>query len=209
MWYQINDIDIKLDFNEGIKVFVTGPDKYYYVNIQEYKNDSPLTLYSNHINSGKNPNFFELPIQFFMDFEINIYRLILNYGIVNIFSHRYNDTGKVVKFILNTEYYDEATTWLESINRYCNIHRCNKIIQSKFSDINNFSNPEYITRNIEPYKTYRIGRYPKSSKDWKTYERRKEGVIWYGNWKTFWSYQHPKSWKDLSSKEISDNILNI
>ena len=37
----------------------------------------------------------------------------------------------------------------------------------------------------------------------------KEGVIWYGNWKTFWSYQHPRLWKNLSSQEIVDDILGL
>jgi hypothetical protein len=36
-----------------------------------------------------------------------------------------------------------------------------------------------------------------------------EGVIWYGNWKTFWSYQHPRLWKNLSSQQIADDILGL
>jgi hypothetical protein len=40
-------------------------------------------------------------------------------------------------------------------------------------------------------------------------DHRMEGVIWYGNWKTFWSYQHPRPWKTLSSQEIVDDILGL
>ena len=57
--------------------------------------------------------------------------------------------------------------------------------------------------------TYNIGRFPKSSTDFRTVDHRKEGLIWYGNWKTFWSYQHPRVWTDLTSQEIVDDILGL
>jgi hypothetical protein len=62
---------------------------------------------------------------------------------------------------------------------------------------------------IDYYKTYNIGRFPKNSHDWRTIDPRQEGVIWYGNWKTFWSYQHPRLHSNLSSKEIIDDILSL
>ena len=47
------------------------------------------------------------------------------------------------------------------------------------------------------------------SNDFKTVDPRKDGLIWYGNWKTFWSYQHPRNWANLSSQEIVDDILGL
>ena len=49
----------------------------------------------------------------------------------------------------------------------------------------------------------------KNSSDWRTIDPRKEGLIWFGNWKTFWSYEHPRCWKQLTSKEIADDILGL
>ena len=92
---------------------------------------------------------------------------------------------------------------------YCEINSCEKIIQSKFDDLNKHTNISYINKELEPYKTYSIGRYPKNSSDWKTVDPRKEGLIWFGNWKTFWSYEHPRCWKYLTSKEIADDILGL
>ena len=67
----------------------------------------------------------------------------------------------------------------------------------------------YQTYGLNFYKTYNIGRFPKTSNDFKTVDPRKDGLIWYGNWKTFWSYQHPRNWANLSSQEIVDDILGL
>ena len=77
------------------------------------------------------------------------------------------------------------------------------------SDIDSESDTRYQTRDITPYKTYRIGRFPKNSTDWKTIDPRKEGLLWFGHWKTVWSYQHPRLWKNLSSEEIVNDILGL
>ena len=62
---------------------------------------------------------------------------------------------------------------------------------------------------VEPYKTYKIGRLPKSSTDWKTVDDRFQGVINFGNWKSIWSYEHPRSWNELNSSQIVDDILGL
>lgn len=214
MWFQVNNVDILFSFNQGIHVNVNGPDNYYLVEVLEYKKNhlSPVALESYHVNTlglVGIPNFFTLPIEFHMDFEVNIYKVELNHGLKKIFTHRFNDAGKLVKFIVETEDKDEAHLWYESIAEYCKLHLCDKVIQSRFPSVNKFSNPKYFAKNIEPYKTYRIGRFPKVSNDWRTLDLRKEGLIWFGNWKTFWSYQHPRDWKNLSSKEIVNDILGL
>jgi hypothetical protein len=67
----------------------------------------------------------------------------------------------------------------------------------------------FLAHHPEPYKTYNIGRYPKSSNDYKSKDPRKKGFLWFGHWKTIWSYQHPRFWKNLSSQEIVDDILGL
>jgi len=210
----VNDIKIYIDLNSGIRVNVVGPDNCYYVEVREYPKNEDNSLYLEGYHIFKNPpssfrDTFILPIEFFVDFEISIYRFVDKEGLVKVFSHRYNDLNQSVLFKLSTKSIDEANLWVEKINKYKKYHGCEVTIESDFDDINKKSDTFYQTTNITPYKTYRIGRFPKNSNDYRTYDKRKEGLIWFGNWKTFWSYQHPRPWKLLSSENIIEDILGL
>jgi len=214
MWYQIDKSTFNIDFNDGIYISALGDDVLFYVEIEEFKKNhhSPVILEAYHFYTHPKPHInsnFYLPISFYLDFQVSIYKTVLNHGIKKIFTHRFNDTSKVVKFTLETDDYDEANIWLESVKKYCEIHLCEMIIESKFPKLNAFSNPYFKHVEILPYKTYKIGRFPKKSNDWRTIDPRKEGFIWFANWKTFWSYEHPRCWKYLTSKEIADDILGL
>lgn len=211
MLLQINDVQILLNFNNGISIRINGPEKYYHVEVVEYKKnqDIPVIVECHHISNVVHPKEFRLPIKFYFDFEIIIYKVVLGHGLKKIFNHRFNEFGKVIKFIIDTKNYGEAINWLKYIDEYCNIHSCKKIIKSHFEDINHQTNKLFLGKEIEPYKTYEIGRFPKSSNDWRTIDPRKEGMIWFGNWKTFWSYEHPRCWTNLTSEEIIKDILGL
>jgi hypothetical protein len=214
MLLQINNVQILLNFNNGISVRIIGPDKYYYVEVLEYKKnqDLPVIVESYHITNDKSlsqPSEFKLPIKFYFDFEIQIYKVVLNQGLKKIYTHRFNEFGKVIKFNLKTKDYNEAIYWLGYINNYCRLNSCLKIIKSDFSEINHQTNKLFLGKEVESYKTYDIGRFPKSSNDWRTIDPRKEGMIWFGNWKTFWSYEHPRCWTNLTSEEIIKDILGL
>jgi hypothetical protein len=214
MFTQINNEKIRLNFQSGIKVYVDGPETYYLVEINEFKknSDSPVFVESYHITtkSGKGKNsYFNLPIEFYFDFEVNVYRFNEDSGLQKIFSHRYNDNGKLLKFVLDTSNFEEAKIWIEQIKKYQLMHNCKIVVESKFDVLDNTFNTKYLTKDIDFYRIYNIGRYPKSSNDWRTVDPRKEGVLWFGYWKTFWSYQHPRCWTSLSSKEIINDILCI
>jgi len=214
MFTQINNEKIRLNFQSGIKVYVDGPETYYLLEINEFKknSDSPVFVESYHITTksdkGKN-SYFHLPIEFYFDFEVNVYRFNEDSGLQKIFSHRYNDNGKLLKFVLDTSNFEEAEIWIEQIKKYQSIHNCKIVVESKFDVLNNTFNTKYLTKDIDFYRIYNIGRYPKSSNDWRTIDPRKEGVLWFGYWKTFWSYQHPRCWTSLSSKEIINDILCV
>ena len=130
-------------------------------------------------------------------------------GLSKIFVHRFNDYGKSVLFNLITKDIEEAQIWVDRIKLYQKIHGCRISINSDFEEINKSFESYYHTNGIDFYKTYNIGRFPKTSSDFRTMDHRKEGLIWYGNWKTFWSYQHPRKWTDLTSQEIVDDILGL
>jgi hypothetical protein len=211
MFISLNDEKIVLNFNPSPFVRMAGPDNSYYVELREYKKNEECS----HLIEGKILNMdnrvseFKIPIEFYGDFEIIIFRYLDNYGLNKIFNHRFNDYGKLVKFKLDTDNYNECIIWKERVDEYQKVHGCKVVVESIFEDINKSYDTFYQTYGLDYYKTFNIGRYPKISKDWKTVDPRKEGLIWYGNWKTFWSYQHPRNWKDLSSKEIIDDILGL
>ena len=213
MYFSLNEERIILHFNSFPYVKISGPDEYYYVELREYidNDDKSLLIEGYKVQPSEVSwrNNFTIPIEFYGDFEIIISKYIPNYGIKKIYSHRFNDYGKIVKFNLDTNDLDECLVWIDRIMEYKRIHGCIPIIDTKFDNINTKYSDYYKVDNIDYYKTYNIGRFPKSSTDFRTMDIRMEGVIWYGNWKTFWSYQHPRCWKNLSSQEIIDDILGL
>ena len=214
MYTIINDVKIAIDFNSGIVVYAQGPDKEYYIEISEYQknDDRPKFIegYSINVIDGlPTKRIFKCPIEFYFDFEISIYKFVDKFGLQKIFSHRYNDSDKFVKFNLSPKDYNECVFWVEKIKEYQNIHGCKILLETPFDDINKSCESYYQTKGITPYRTYNIGRFPKTSNDWKTIDPRKEDMIWFGYWKTFWSYQHPRYWKELSSEEIIKDILSL
>lgn len=214
MYITLNSEQIVFNVNPSVHVRVGGPDKLYYVELREYKKNEDQSLYVEgyKISSGSYPRWrvdFSCPIEFYFDFEIQIFKYVPDYGMSKIFVHRFNDYGKHVLFNLKTDDKEEAFLWTERIKEYQKIHGCKVVLNSKFVEINKIFGDYYSTYGIDFYKTYNIGRFPKTSSDFRTVDKRMEGVIWYGNWKTFWSYQHPRIWKNLSSQEIVDDILGL
>lgn len=212
MYIALNNERIILNFNGGINLRMSGPDPMYYVELKEYvKNDEvPYTVESYRIGTTESiRQSFNVPIEFNGNWEIQVFKFIENFGMKLIYTHRFCDYAKLVKFILETEDLNEAKLWSERINLYTKINGCIPLVNSKFDDINKSYTAYYNISGIDTYKTYKIGRFPKSSSDFRTTDHRKEGLIWYGNWKTFWSYQHPRKWTELSSQEIVDDILGL
>jgi hypothetical protein len=214
MYISLNNEYIYLNFNSHPFLKISGPDDLYHVELREYlKNDDKSISVENFKVAGKSGlgwrTDFECPIEFYGDWEISVSKFIPSYGLRKIFTHRFNDYGKWVKFNLDTNDREECELWVERIKVYQSIHGCEVILNSKFDEINKKYLGYYSSHGIDFYKTYNIGRFPKMSTDFRTLDKRKEGVIWFGNWKTFWSYQHPRPWKFLNSQEIVDDILGL
>jgi hypothetical protein len=212
MYITVNKEQIDIRLNPYIYVNVLGPDPLYYVELREYINNEEESrlIEGHHFNKNGayvqslNFSFFG---EFYGDYEISVYKFVKNVGLQKIHTHRYNDCGKLVEFYLETNSIDDANTWVESILEYQKKHGCIVKLNSSFDELNNRF--EYDP-TLPIYKTYNIGRFEKTSTDYKTLgETRKHGNIWFGYWKVFWSYQHPRNWRGLSSKNISDDILGL
>ena len=212
MYITVNKEQIDIRLNPYIYVNVLGPDTLYYVELREYVNNSEESKFVEgyHFNrDGSYVQSFDFSFfgEFYGDYEISIYKFVINVGLQKIHTHRYSDCGKLVEFNLHTNNIDDASTWVESILEYQMKHGCIVKLNSMFEELNNQF--EY-DNNLPIYKTYNIGRFEKISNDYKSVgESRKYGKLWFGNWKVFWSYQHPRNWKSLSAKNISDDILGL
>lgn len=212
MYITVNNEQIEINFNPNIYVNVWGPEHFYYVELREYVKDNLESRFVEAFHFNRNAkvvkdfNFFYFG-EFYGDYEISVFKFVKNVGLQKIYSHRYNDCGKLVEFNLVTDSIEDAKAWTKSIDEYQRKHGCIVKVNSDFDVINNLYNPKKLE---SPYKTYNIGRFPKISTDFKSVgETRKYGKLWFGNWKVFWSYQHPRNWKELSAKEISDDILGL
>jgi len=214
MFISLNHEYITLDFNPFPRLKIRGPEELYHVELREYPNgeDQSRVVDAFRIAAGRNKVWrdeFHVPIEFYMDFEISISKFHSIYGMKKIFTHRFNDYSKLVRFNLESENRDEIELWINRIKLYQEVHGCEIFVQSKFDDVNKKFSSYYRTYEIDFYKTYNIGRFPKSSTDFRTMDMRMEGLIWFGNFKKFWSYQHPRNWNGLTSQEIIDDILGL
>jgi hypothetical protein len=211
MFIIVNNERIEIKFDPYIYVNVWGPEHFYYVEVREYVKDNPESKFVEGFHFNRNANIvkdynFYFFGEFYGDYEISIFKFVKNVGLQKIHSHRYNDCGQLVQFNLVTDNIEDAKIWTKSIDEYQKKHGCIVKVNSKFEEINN----QYSTEIQSPYKTYNIGRFHKTVNDFKSIgETRKYGNLWFGNWKVFWSYQHPRNWKELSAKEISDDILGL
>lgn len=214
MFIETTNEKILLSFNPYPYLEVFGKEKMYYVELREFvKNETTSRLVesfeiTNDVNSDWDEMNFRCFIEFFMDFEISIYKFVDKHGLIRIFSHRFTENGQSILFNLHSKNEEDCKIWSERILEYKKIKSCHISINSIFEDINKLSDFEYDKDN-EYYKTYNIGRFPKTSLDFRSIDERSEGSIWMGNWKKFWSYQHPRFWIDLSPKEIIDDILGL
>lgn len=214
MYFQINNDLIRLTINPYPKIEIFGDDFSYLVEFREYIPGEERSYLLRSFECSRHPrslwaNTCNIPITFRFEFQINVYKFILNEGIKLIFSHRYNDSGKLVLFNLKSNDYETCKLWVERIKKYQSLHLCNPVINSEFEDLNRTFPAYYQTHGIEYYKTYDLGKFPKQSTDFPTLDQRKHGLIYWGNWKTFWSYEHPRNWNHLTPQEIADDILGL
>lgn len=212
MYITVNNEQIDIRLNPYIYVNVLGPDPLYYVELREYVNNSEESKFVEAYHFNKDGHFvmsrnFDFLGEFYGDYEISVFKFVENVGLQRIYNHRYNDCGKLVEFNLYPNTFADIEAWVQSILEYRKKHGCIVKVNSPYDDIN--SKFKYDDK-LPVYKTYNIGRFEKTSTDYKTLgETRKYGKLWFGNWKVFWSYQHPRNWKGLSAKNISDDILGL
>lgn len=213
MFTKIDNVFIKYDFNNGINLTIKGPDNYYFVELREFidSDDTSVVLESYYIAGSKNRfrDVFKLPIKFHIDFEIIVYRYNFDYGLERIYNHRLNMRDRLVKFILSTNDEKECRLWIESVKKFCDKYGCVPLVVTGFEDINNKFLSHYNIPTDKIYKTFEIGRFPKSSNDWRTMDARHENNIWFGWYKIFWSYEHPRDYSKLNPQELVDDILGL
>lgn len=213
MFTKVDNVFIKHDFNDGINVTVKGPEPFYLVELREFRGcDEHSVVLESHFIAGSKPHFrskFNLPILFHIDFEIIVYRYNFEFGLEKIYNHRLNLRDKLVKFELHTKNEMECLLWVETVKKFCRKEGCLPWVVSDFDHINNSFWAHLNIPTDKIYKTYKIGRFPKSSYDWRTLDPRHENEIWFGWYKLFWSYEHPRDYTKLNPQELVDDILGF
>jgi len=213
MFIKVDNVLINHDFNNGIEVEVKGPDPFYLVELREFvgSEDMSIVLESYYIGGSKERfrKKFRLPIKFHFDFEIVVYRYNFEYGLERIYNHRFNLRDKLVKFELKTSDENECRLWVESVKRFSKKYGCIPWVVSEFEHINQKFLSHFNIPTSQIYKTYEIGKFPKSSNDFRTLDRRHENQLWFGWYKLFWSYEHPRDYTKLNPQELVDDILGF
>jgi hypothetical protein len=216
MYTRVDDLKIKYDFNEGILVDVKGPEILYFAELREYTKNNHIPKFleghqinKTHILGQAGFDFLKIGVEFFIDFEFLVYKFNYDLGLQLVYQHRYDDRGKYIQFNLVTDDFEEALLWEQRVLRYVELHGCIPLIKSNFEEINHRHKSFFLSHRPPTYRTYNIGRFPKRSRDFKTFDHRKKGLLWFGNWKTIWSYQHPRPWTSLTPQEIADDILGL
>jgi hypothetical protein len=210
MYFSLNQEKIIYHQNNGITVRVNGPDELYYVEVREFLSGKNQSFYLDgypvclHGKEGFKTEF-NLPIKFYGDFETTIYKYKDGVKSTRIFTHRYNDYGKLVRFKFDTPNIMDSDTWYDLVMEYKKLHGCKVFIDSPFDHINKKINNGFELIEIDYYKTYYLGRYPKSDEEWTPEIPKNEGT----RWKKLWSPYHPKEYSTLSAEEIGKDILGL
>lgn len=202
MYFSLNKEKIVFHQNSGITVRINGPEETYYVELREFLRDKSLSYFVDGYEvalqgkEGIKPEFHS-PILFYGDYEISVYKKSETSKPIRIYTHRYNDYGKLVKFKFDSKERVDSEVWYEKVMEYKSLHGCKVLIDSPFEDINKRVNPIYELLDIDYYKTYYIGRYPKEDDTFKS------------NINEYWSYKNPKNWESKSPSEIASDILGL
>jgi|Laugresu1bdmlbdd_1035124.scaffolds.fasta_scaffold00382_4 hypothetical protein len=210
MYFSLNQEKIVFHQNNGITVRINGPEDLYYVEVREFLSGKNQSFYLDGYPvclSGKEgvKTEFNLPIRYYGDLETTIYKYIDGKKSTRVFTHRYNDYGKLVRFKFDTESVKDSEIWYDLVMEYKKIYGCKVVIDSPFDHINKRVNNNFELIDIDYYKTYYIGRYPKVYEEWNPKIPHNEGV----RWKKLWSFEHPRNWVDLSPEEIGKDILGL
>jgi len=214
MFIETNNEKISLSFNPFISLEVLGSEKFYYVEVREFVDNEPTSRIVESYEVTQDPYSdwgefdFTCFIEFYFDFEISIYKFVDKHGLQRIFSHRFTENGQPIKFNLHSKDEEDCKIWVERILEYKRIKSCYVNFNSYYKEINDLSDI-FLEDEQDYYKTYNIGRFPKTSLDFRSTDERSETAVWLGNWKKIWSYQHPRFWMNLSPKEIIDDILGL
>lgn len=212
MYFSLNNEKIVFHLTSGITVRINGPEDLYYVEVREFKNNhESFYLEGYPVSLDKKEGVeteFNFPILFYADLETSIYKITGSKRATKIYTHRYNDYGKLVKFKFDSEDYEECEIWYEKVMEYCSLRGCKPVIDSVFDEINKKVPNFFEIIDIDYYKTYYLGRYPKVDK-WKPKQTLDEAVLRDKNIIDYWSLNHPRNPEGLSSAEIASDILGL
>ena len=201
MFIQKGDHKIWLSFNNGLSVKVEG-DNNYLLEWFEYlpNSDRPHLLYHVILNGAK--EHFD-PRRWYGKHKICISRWDKDQGIVQIYSHTYDDFAKDVFFRIDSDGIIETESWLNEVREYIKKSRCLPHISTNFNK--ELSLPE-VQEGTEYYSSFYIGRYfQETNGDVEQYW----GEISHGLFRRYWSHYNPRNWESITHRQVARDILGL
>lgn len=190
-------VDYKFDvrFNSGIVINVNIPqNEVAYIKVSEYfKNKStPIVIDSSNVVDGDEYTFYR---NWYSRYQIDCYRFDNNLGIIHVKTIHYNELNKPILFRLETPLIEEFKFWSDII-------QTESAVRGFIPTIVHFDEP-YDYKMY--YNVFNIGRFDQDG----SLQEHGYPNNWWGSFRYFWSWNQPRDWKYLNSKEIVEDIIGI
>lgn len=193
---------IQYTFNNGPKISIID-EKYDTFLIKVYSNEGGVKKFTWKALI-KNNTYYSLLREWYTNWYIEVYYFDIDTEELKLYdTHQFDLENKRVAIVLfpNTE--EDEIIWMKECERFKLLHRCDLTI------INTKKTPSTNPTEFY-YATYDIGRF-----DMKEHSIDKYGDFEQYNGKindvyiTYDSFKNPRDWKNLTSKQIIDDILGL
>lgn len=193
--FTLDDFTFDINFRNGVEITMGGKENTpVMIQIFEYlKNESnPRILASFNLMSGQTQTFLK---NWYSNYEINISKWDDEFGLIHLKKISYDERNQNILFVADPIDDEELLVWEGVINK---LHIERGIIPTIILKNEDFIESDY-------YKIYKVGRNVKTSSGlqsgWPAF-------IW-ATWRNFWSWDNPRDWSNLTSKEIIEDIVGI
>lgn len=194
---------IHINFHNGINLYFSEPqDQPIMIQVMEYYNGglNPMHLNGYNMVTTVSP-YFRYFRSWYGEYLVNVWDWNSRKGPIKVFSHQYSEYLKPVLFLLEPQYPNDYKDWKSVIDDYVSQKKCKPTIKIIGDDYN----------SDDFYRIYTIKRHNRDSfyELWSAKKVQFHERIQDGNWREFWSYEHPRNWENLSARDIARDILGM
>jgi hypothetical protein len=198
----------KITFSPDIKVEVIGDmPMEYLIEIHEYRDDIKEFIMDFNLKTN---NWISYPREWYGDYVIEVYQW--NDGLIKVFEHKFDDSGKNVLINIDTNQLNESLVWFDSALEYQKLHGCNLYIKTNHREY--LESPDIPISFVdkidkdEYYAIYNVGKY---DMEYEWNKRLTETIYNFvlNRNRTYVSFRNPRNWHNLSINDVADDILGL